>query len=132
MTSIVNALAKGLLLVVHALNTRTATGQSASVDLLDYEGAAVIVLDAAAGTGTTPTNAVTFEESDDNSTFTAIPAAEFMEGTNFAGLTTVASQQIRHISVGERKRYLRAVFTIAGTTPSYTFSVTMIAQKKYQ
>ena len=131
MTSVANAFAKGLLLPLHVLNTRTATGQSTGVDLLDYEGVATITLDSAAGTGTTPTNAVTFDESDDNSTWSAIPAAEFMEGTNFTGLTTVASQQVRHINVSERKRYIREVHTITGTTPSYTFSVSMIAQKKY-
>ncbi|HLE61032.1 MAG TPA: hypothetical protein VI700_05805, partial [Thermoanaerobaculaceae bacterium] len=63
--------------------------------------------------------------------WTAVPAAAFMEGSNFTALATTASQQVRHLNVSDRKQFLREVHTITGTTPSYTYSVNLLGQKKY-
>jgi len=117
----------------HANAATTTTGQGTGVDLNDFEGVIVLTLDSVAPTGTTPTMANTFEESDDNSTgWTAVPAAAFNEGSDFTALTTAASRQLRHLDVTARKRYMREVHTIGGTTPSYTYSLTAIGKKKYR
>ena len=132
MTAIVNAFAKALLVNLLPTAARTATGQGAAINLLDYEGVVAVLLDSAAGGGTTPTLDVSFEESDDGSTnWTAVPAAAINEGTNFTQVVAAASQQIRHFNVSERKQYLREAHVIAGTTPTFTYSLNLVGQKKY-
>ena len=134
MTSIQHALQKALLIVLQATAAKTATGNGTAVDCVDYEGSAAVVLDsAAAGAGTNPTLDVTLEESDDNSTFTAVPATAFSGGANFTQVTNAASQQLIYMTMSDRKRYIRSKHTIGGTnSPSFTFSCHIVSQKKYQ
>jgi hypothetical protein len=110
----------------HATAARTATGSATGVDVQAYDGDLVLVLDSAAGTGTTPTLAVTVEHSDAlGSGYTAIT------GAAFTTVTTTASQQKLVISKDEAKRYVRVTYTIGGSTPSFTFSVNAVGVKKY-
>jgi len=104
--------------------TVTTTGNQAGVDVSAYIGDVAVMLDATAGTGTTPSNTVKLQDSPDNSTFTDVV------GGAFAGLTTVASQQKLNINADALNKYVRVVDTIAGTTPSYTRSVTLIGRKQ--
>ena len=53
-------------------STKTATGQGTGIDLQDYEGDILFILDSAAGGGSSPTLDVTIEDSADNSTFAAV------------------------------------------------------------
>ena len=126
MTLIQQALDKLELLTFHATATRTATGSATGLDLQQYDGDIVLLLDSAAGTGTTPTLAVTVEHSDSlGSGYTAIT------GAAFTTVTTTASQQKLVVSRDEAKRYVRATYTLGGTTPSFTFSVNAVGVKKY-
>lgn len=110
----------------HATAARTATGSATGVDMQQYDGDVVLILDSAAGTGTSPTLAVTIEHSDSlGSGYTAIA------GAAFTSVTTTASQQRLVISKDEARRYVRATYTLGGTTPSFTFSVNGVAAKKY-
>lgn len=67
-----------------------------------------------AASGTSPTCDVKIQESDDNSTFTDITGATFTQ------LTTTSTGEL--IQVRTNKRYVRAVATLAGTSPSFTMA----------
>lgn len=95
---------------------RTVTGASAWIDL----GAAkemVIQLQADAGTGTTPTLDVKFQTSYDATDATAV---DVPTGA-FAQVLSAASVQIK--TVTGTHRYVKVVWTITGTTPSFNFGV---------
>jgi hypothetical protein len=113
------------LIAGHPTAARTATGQTSGIDLQQYDGDVVFVLDSAAGTGTSPTMDVTIEDSADNSSFAAITGAAFTQ------VVDAASAQKLVISKDEARRYVRVKYTIAGTSPSFTFSVNGIGVKKY-
>lgn len=110
----------------HPTAARTSTGSGTGIDMQTYDGEVVLLLDSAAGTGTTPTLAVTVEHSDSLATgYTAITGAAFTTVTN------AASQQKLVVSKDEAKRYVRVTYTIGGGTPSFTFSVNGVGVKKY-
>lgn len=126
MALIQQALDKLEVLNLHATAARTSTGSATGLDLQQYDGEVVLVLDSAAGTGTTPTLDVTIEHSDAlGSGYTAI------SGAAFTRVTTTASQQKLVVSKDEAKRYVRVTYTIGGSTPSFTFSVNGVGVKKY-
>lgn len=104
---------------------RTATANGTSVDLKDYIGRAKVILHSALGTGTTPTLDVKLQESDDNSTFTDISGAAFTQVTDAA-----ASLQALSLDLDKTKRYVRAVSTIGGTTPSFTGNCVLVGRKQ--
>lgn len=116
------------LLSFHPTAARTTTGDGTGVDLQQYDGDLVLILDAAAaGAGTNPTLDVTVEHSDES-------AANFAQigTTAFTRVTDAASRQKLVISKDEAKRYVRVKYTIGGTnSPSFTFSVTGVGVKKY-
>jgi hypothetical protein len=101
----------------------TVTANGASVDVRDLSGVAAIVLDSAAGTGTTPTLAIAIQDSPDGTTgWAAIPGATF---TQVAG---TASLQKIGVNVNACRGFLRAVETVGGTTPSFVRSVTLLSR----
>lgn len=112
------------LLNLSPTKTLTASANETGVDVKDFIGTAAVILDAAAGTGTTPTDAIKLQSSPDNATWTDVA------GGAFTGLTTVASQQRLNVNIDANDRYLRVVDTIAGTTPSYTRSVNLVGRKQ--
>lgn len=109
-----------------ATAARTSTTNGTGVDVSGLEGLVEVVLDSAAGSGTTPTMDVKLQSSADNSTgWTDVGGAVF---TQVAG---TASQQKIQVNISKAKKYVRAVATIAGTTPSFTASVNMLGCKQY-
>lgn len=112
-------------LALAATAARTTTGSGTAIDLQQYDGEAALVLDSAAGSGTSPTLDVTLEHSDDNSSFSAV------SGVAFTQVTGAASMQKISINRNELKRYVREKHTIGGTTPSFTFSLNVLAWPKY-
>ena len=110
-----------------AARTSTANGTAVNLNTANMlEGEAVLVLDSAAGGGTTPTLDVTIEHSVDGSTgWTAVP------GAAFAQVTAAASRQKMSLRVNELRQFVRAVSTITGTSPTFTFSVNLLALPKY-
>jgi hypothetical protein len=91
---------------------RTATGQGAAVALGD-RGTLRLLLDVTAASGTGPTLDVTVETSFDGAT-------GWRSLGTFAQKTAVASERK---SFPGCDRYVRATWTVGGTTPSFTFSV---------
>ena len=105
---------------------RSATANGPAVDILDYEGHAAAILQSAAGTGTTPTLDVKLQGSSDGSTGWAdIASAAFAQVTNAA-----SSRQIVKFNASAAKRYIRAVATVGGTTPSFACAVAFVGKKQ--
>lgn len=120
------ALDKLQLTAFHPTAARTATGNGTGIDVQTMDGDLFLVLDSAAGTGTSPTLDIKMQSSDTSGgTYTDIAGATFTQ------VTGTASQQAITISKDEAKRYIRVVYTVGGTSPSFTFSVNAIGVKKY-
>lgn len=105
---------------------RTANANGTSVDCVQASGKVLTAyIDVGAVTGTTPTNDVKVQSSDDNTNWFDVT------GATFAQLVTAsANVGIRLISFQGQRRYHRLVTTIGGTTPSFTFSGGFIIQPK--
>ena len=127
MTHLLNALAQAVGLVLAAAAQRTSTLTGTGIDVLDYEGVTLAVLNASAGTGTTPTLDVKLQHSDDDSTYADITGGAFTQVTDVAG---TAGIQVLKVNVSDLKRYVRVIGTIAGTTPSFEFGVEFVGIKK--
>lgn len=102
----------------------SASANGASVDIKDYVGNLKIMLDAGAGTGTTPTLLASVQDSPDNVTFTDVPLMDFTL------LTTVASIQSLVLNTDAVNRYIRIALTLTGTTPAYPVSVQGVGVKQ--
>ena len=96
---------------LHESAARTATGTGSALELGD-RGVLRLLIDVTAASGTTPTLDVTVETSFDGSTWRSVAA--------FAQRTSVASERK---SFAGCDRFVRVSYTIGGTTPSFTFSV---------
>jgi hypothetical protein len=93
----------------------TATANGTAVDnAASTSNGIVAVLQVFAISGTTPSITVSIEHSADNSTYAAL-------GT-FTAVTSGTSAQVI-TTAGTVNRYVRAVFTVSGTTPSATIAV---------
>lgn len=126
MTAFLKTLTKAFVGSLFAPAARTASANGTGVDLTDYEGELLVILDTAAGTGTSPTLDVKLQESDTlNGTYTDIAGKAFTQVVN------AASQQKLTFDVEKAKAFVRAVATIGGTTPSFTFNVQFVGLKKY-
>lgn len=93
---------------------RTTTVNGTSLDLQNYIGDIMAVLNSAAGTGTSPTLDVKLQDSADDSAFADVA------GKTFTQITGTASLQTMNIDVRAVRRYIRLVATIGGTSPSFT------------
>lgn len=73
------------------------------------------ILSVSAVSGTTPTLNVKFQDSADNSSFADVAGGAFTVNNSIDG---------QYLEVpGNVRRYVKVVYTIAGTTPSFTFNV---------
>jgi hypothetical protein len=104
----------------------TATANGAGVDISELIGDMKVSLDSSAGGGADHTLTVKLQESDDDETYTDVPAGAFTVVTNAA-----ASFQTLLLSADARKKYLRGVDTVAGTDPAFSRSLTLIGHKQY-
>ena len=104
----------------------TSTATSSAIDLLEYDGDVVLILDSAAGGGSSPTLDIKITESDSSSgTYTDLSGATFTQVTGSASMQTLA------INKDECKRVIKIVQTIGGSSPTFTFSINLIGVKKY-
>lgn len=101
-----------------------ASANGTGVDVKDFIGNLQILLDAGAGTGTTPTLDIKLQDSPDNTTFADLA------GKAFTQVTTVASRQQMVLDTNACNRYVRAVATVGGTTPSFPISVQAVGVKQ--
>ena len=104
----------------------TSTATSSAIDLLEYDGDVLLVLDCAAGTGTSPTLDIKLTEcATTGGTYTDLSGATFTQVTDSASMQTLV------INKDSAERYIKIVQTITGSSPSFTFSVNLIGVKKY-
>lgn len=97
---------------------RTASVNGSGVDLAGYNAAAVAFVPAALTDGTyTPK----LQESDDNSSFSDVAAAD-QSGT----LAAFTANTIQEVSYTGTKRYIRAVVTVAGASTGGIFAAIVI------
>lgn len=102
----------------------TTTANGSAIDLMLAEGGNIsAILSVGAVSGTSPTLAVKFQESDDGTT-----GWVDMDDSTFTTVTAANNLQVR--SFQRTKRYIRHVLTLGGTTPSFTLSLTTLAQRK--
>jgi len=104
-----------------AAGTYVASGNGAGIDLQGYQGVLKIVLDSGAGVGTLD---VKIQDSADNNSFTDVV------GKTFVQVATIASLQSLGIDTRAVRRYIRAVLTIAGTSPTFGLAVIAVGQKQ--
>lgn len=76
--------------------------------------------------GTTPTATIKLQESDDNSTFTDIVAADILGGA-LPTIDTTNDVAVHKRGYIGNKRYVRGIVSaVSGTTPSLPMSITVI------
>lgn len=104
----------------------TSTQTGAAIDTLGYNSASA-ALEVGAVSGTTPTLDATIQESADGSTgwttietYTQVTASNNSQVKRIEGLGT------------SRKRYLRTVATIAGTSPSFALAINLLLGRAYK
>ena len=94
--------------------TRNATANGSGVDLAGFNAASVVFSNGAIG-GTTPSFTFEVQESDDNTTFTAV-ADKDIRGIEPVITTANQVSQVAYLGY---KRYIRAVVkAVAGTSPT--------------
>jgi hypothetical protein len=126
-----NALVASVVAQLALPAARTSTLTGTGVDCLDYEGVGVVTLHSAKGTGNADnTLIVTLEESDaSGSGYAAISGATFSTVLGTGGVDVLEDLPI---DFKIRKRYIRAIGTIAGTTPSFVFGISLRGMKQYR
>ena len=127
MTHLLNALAGATGVELAPAASRTSTLTGTGIDVLEYEGVALVLLNASAGTGTSPTLDVKLQHSDDDSTYEDVTSGTFSQVTDAA---ETAGVKVMKLNVSDLKRYLRVIGTIAGTTPSFDFGVEFVGITK--
>lgn len=97
---------------------RTASANGSGVDLANFASATVAFV---VGTITDGTHTPSVEESDDNTTFTAVAAADLI-----GSLAALASNTNQRVGYRGSKRYVRAVSTVAGATTGGVYAGVVI------
>ncbi|WP_392967178.1 hypothetical protein [Streptomyces sp. LN245] len=108
-----------------AIVARTASANGTGVDRVGggamYQDAAIIVH---TGTITDGTHAIDVQESDDNTTFTSVAAAE-LQGTE-PSIGAADDNKMYVVGYKGTKRYLRAVVTASGTTSGGIYGASVL------
>lgn len=113
-----------LLTLIQAQSASTTVTGSA-VDLKDYDGEAIVVLNSAAMSAADTLDGK-IQHSDDGSTgWTDVSGAAFAQVTDAA-----ASSQKLKLKTNECKRFVRGVGTLAGSTIAAVFGMQMLVQKR--
>lgn len=100
-------------------SARTASANGTGVDLAGFSAAVIVVH---VGTRTDGTHVLKIQESDDNSSFTDVAAAD-QSGSFPADVTSNTPIEVGYTG---RKRYLRVVSTVSGTTTGAVYGASVI------
>lgn len=104
----------------------SASENGAAVDVSAFHGLVDFVLSSSETGGADETSTVKIQHSDNGSTGWADTGVAFAAVTNAA-----ASLQVVTASVDGLKKYVRAVHTLAGSTPNVTSAVLMAGKRNY-
>jgi hypothetical protein len=111
-----------MVITLHPSQAETVTGNSVANSGVDTEAIALFV-NVTAVSGTSPTLVVKLQEGVDGTNWADIPS--FATGSlTTTGLTRVAVPTVG-LKLADK---IRAVWTIGGTTPSFTFTVELAAE----
>lgn len=110
---------------VKAPGAVTSNTNGTGVDIRDHEDSVCIILASAAGTGTSPTLDVKVQDSADNSTFADVSGLTFTQITSAA-----ASYQKLTVKTRAVRRYIRLVYTVGGTSPSFILASSLVGVKQ--
>ncbi len=100
-----------------------ASGNGSAVNVGDYQGIALLVLNS--GATNAGTNTIKLQHSDDGSTNWTDT------GDQFTAVTTSASYQEIMINADKLRKFVRVVDTLAGGATAVVRSVTLVGRKKY-
>lgn len=102
---------------------RTATANGASADMVGFHGGCLIQINAGAWTDGSHTFEV--QDSDDNSTFTAV-ADQFIQGTEPVVDAAADGGQVYELGYIGAKRYVRVVATVATATSGAVYGANIV------
>lgn len=106
----------------------TASANGTGVDVKNFDGPAIAVVNAHNVSGTTPTLALAITESDtQGGAYTAHSPAVTLGGIT----TTDVCQTLSLGDIAEWKRWIRLEATAGGTSPVYDLAVILVAAAKY-
>ena len=104
----------------------SATATSSAIDLKDFDGDVLLVLNCAAGTGSSPTLDVKVQDSDETG-----GTYGDLSGATFTQVTTSASLQTLEVNKDECKRFIKLVQTVGGSSPVFVYGISLVGAKKY-
>ena len=104
----------------------TATATSSAIDLKEFDGDVLLVLNCAAGTGSSPTLDIKVQDSDETG-----GTYGDLSGATFTQVTTSASVQTLEVNKDECKRFIKIVQTVGGSSPVFVYGVSLVGAKKY-
>lgn len=103
-----------------------ATGNGIAVDLQGCTGVLKLMFESSAGGGTTPAMDVKIQECDtSNGTYSDVTGKAFAQVTDAA-----ASSQEMALDTRAVKRFIRAVKTVTGTTPTFDCALVAVVRKQ--
>lgn len=104
--------------------SRTAAADGTGVDLANFD-AAMVIINAGASGGTTPSFTFEVQDSDDNSTFAAVDS-DYLDGTEPV-VTGSNDETVYTLGYHGIKRYLRVTIEAAtGTSPTLVCSAVVV------
>mgnify|MGYP003133544932 FL=1 len=104
----------------------TATATSSAIDLKEFDGDVLLVLNCAAGTGSSPTLDIKVQDSDETG-----GTYGDLSGATFTQVTTSASLQTLEVNKDECKRFIKIVQTVGGSSPVFVYGISLVGAKKY-
>ena len=104
----------------------TATATSSAIDLKEFDGDVLLVLNCAAGTGSSPTLDIKVQDSDETG-----GTYGDLSGAAFTQVTTSASLQTLEVNKDECKRFIKLVQTVGGSSPVFVYGISLVGAKKY-
>jgi len=104
----------------------TATATSGAIDLKEFDGDVLLVLNCAAGTGSSPTLDIKVQDSDETG-----GTYGDLSGATFTQVTDAASVQTLEVNKDECKRFIKIVQTVGGSSPVFVYGISLVALKKY-
>ena len=104
----------------------TATATSSAIDLKEFDGDVLLVLNCAAGTGSSPTLDIKVQDSDETG-----GTYGDLSGATFTQVTDSASVQTLEVNKDECKRFIKIVQTVGGSSPVFVYGISLVGAKKY-
>lgn len=121
-----NEAAAAALSVLAASNARTSSAGGSWIDVTAIEGDILVIMSVGTVSGTTPTLDLKIRDA----TTSGGSGAADISGAAFTQVTVSNSLQKIVIPAGSVRGFISADWTIAGTTPSFNFSVVAAGRSK--